>query len=142
MMVQPWFLKDKQERIRHYVYILLCGNNQYYVGQTSDIVNRLYAHISGGGAKFTKKNRPCALVHLEITPNRECAEAREREWFKLIKNKKYNFALPVEFEEFFYRIVAQISTRNLMAPLVGSKESQMGCKEFVDVPIAKEWEEG
>jgi len=69
-----------------FVYILLCKNNKYYCGMTSNLINRMVVHTSGMGAVFTRKNKPLNLIHLEELPDREKASKREMELTKVIKN--------------------------------------------------------
>ena len=47
------------------MYILLCSNNNYYVGSTNNIEKRLEQHQNGEGANYTKKNLPVQLVYYE-----------------------------------------------------------------------------
>ena len=48
-----------------YMYILLCSNDQYYTGSTTDLESRLAQHKSGQGANFTRKHLPVELVYFE-----------------------------------------------------------------------------
>ena len=48
------------------VYILLCSDNSYYTGITSNLENRLYIHNSGIIKNcYTYKRRPLKLVYCE-----------------------------------------------------------------------------
>ncbi len=47
------------------VYILLCSDGSYYVGQTHDLVARVKAHNAGTAASHTKERRPVRLVYSE-----------------------------------------------------------------------------
>ena len=67
----------------HYCYILKCSDNTLYTGYTNDLDNRLKAHNSGNGAKYTKTRLPVELVYYEEYPTKE--EAMSREWH--IKHK-------------------------------------------------------
>jgi predicted GIY-YIG superfamily endonuclease len=40
------------------VYLLLCEDDWFYVGQTRDYQTRIQQHLSGEGAAFTKRHRP------------------------------------------------------------------------------------
>lgn len=46
-------------------YILLCSNNTYYVGSTTNLEQRLRQHNDGYGCGFTKSHRPFTLVYTE-----------------------------------------------------------------------------
>ena len=43
---------------RYWVYILLCNNNNYYTGYTTDLNKRYDAHLKGKGAKYTRSFKP------------------------------------------------------------------------------------
>jgi putative endonuclease len=44
------------------VYLLRCSDESLYCGITNDLKNRLAAHNSGRGAKYTRSRRPVELV--------------------------------------------------------------------------------
>ena len=44
------------------VYLLRCSDESLYCGITNDLKNRLEAHNSGKGAKYTRSRRPVELV--------------------------------------------------------------------------------
>jgi len=69
-------------------YILLCANNEYYVGSTSDIERRLQEHQSGRGADFTKGHLPVKLVYTEEYSTIEEAYQRERQLHGWTRVKK------------------------------------------------------
>jgi putative endonuclease len=56
-------MKKKFKRVgKFYVYIVECCDGTYYTGYTPDIKNRLKAHNSGKGAKYTRDRRPVKLI--------------------------------------------------------------------------------
>jgi putative endonuclease len=59
-----------------YVYILLCDQQTYYVGITSDIDKRLSEHKSGQSL-FTKKFADIKLVYKEEFDSKENSSKRE-----------------------------------------------------------------
>jgi putative endonuclease len=66
------------------VYILYSKSlNQYYVGHTEDMTDRLFRHTNSGN-KFTKKAKDWELVYKENFQSRPDAYKREVQ----IKNKK------------------------------------------------------
>lgn len=67
----------------HYCYMLRCADGTIYTGYTNDVENRLKAHNSGKGAKYTRSRKPCELIHVECFDTKE--EAMSREYF--IKHK-------------------------------------------------------
>ena len=50
---------DKRQWI---VYLVRCSDESLYCGITKDLKNRLIAHNSGRGAKYTRFRRPVELV--------------------------------------------------------------------------------
>ncbi len=44
------------------VYLVRCSDKSLYCGITNNLTNRLKAHNSGKGAKYTRSRRPVTLV--------------------------------------------------------------------------------
>lgn len=44
------------------VYLIRCSDDSLYCGITNNLKNRLAAHNSGSGAKYTRARRPVTLV--------------------------------------------------------------------------------
>lgn len=61
----------------HFVYILLCRDRTFYTGSTRDLSQRLYAHLTGHGARYTRARPPVALVYWEACDTRRDALRRE-----------------------------------------------------------------
>ncbi len=74
--------------MKSFVYILRCSDGTLYTGWTNDIEQRLSAHNSGKGAKYTRGRTPAELVHLEEFESRADAMSREAEIKKLKKTAK------------------------------------------------------
>ena len=73
----------------HYTYILRCADGTYYVGSTTDIEKRLYAHNHlKSGAHYTKIRRPVVLVYEEKFKTLSRARAREAELKRLTREEK------------------------------------------------------
>ena len=72
----------------NYVYILLCSDNTLYTGWTNDLEERLCAHNSGTGAKYTRMRLPVKLVYTENFETKSEAMKREYEIKKLSRGKK------------------------------------------------------
>lgn len=71
------------------VYILLCADNTYYIGSTSNITRRLYEHNHyKKGAKYTKPRRPVKLVYQEDAETIGIARSREAVLKKLTRKEK------------------------------------------------------
>ena len=71
-----------------YVYVLRCGDGSLYTGWTNDLKQRLAAHQSGKGAKYTRGRLPIEMVYFEEMPDKSEALKRENELKKLKKTDK------------------------------------------------------
>ena len=71
-----------------YVYVLRCGDGSLYTGWTNDLEQRLAAHQSGKGAKYTRGRLPIEMVYFEEMPDKSAALKRENELKKLKKAEK------------------------------------------------------
>jgi putative endonuclease len=70
--------RDLNGKIMYYVYILKSlKDDKYYIGSTSNVVNRLSFHNSGR-QRSTKCRIPFILIHSESFPTRSLAEKREK----------------------------------------------------------------
>ncbi|RPA68372.1 GIY-YIG nuclease family protein [Cyclobacteriaceae bacterium YHN15] len=65
--------------MKAYMYILLCGNGQYYVGSTKNLDRRLEDHHMGKGSNFTKKHLPLKLMYFEEYDSITLAFRREKQ---------------------------------------------------------------
>ncbi|SET70219.1 putative endonuclease [Natronincola peptidivorans] len=74
----------------NYTYILLCADNTFYIGWTTDLDNRLEAHNDGKGAKYTRGRTPVKLVYWEEHKNRSEAQKREVALRRFNKKQKLN----------------------------------------------------
>ena len=61
-----------------YAYILRCRDGSLYCGYTNDLQQRLQAHNSGTGSKYTRSRLPVELVYYEEFQTKN--EALSREW--------------------------------------------------------------
>lgn len=68
--------------------MLRCCDGSLYTGWTNNLEQRLEAHASGKGAKYTKGRLPLALVYFEEHPDKSCALRREMEIKQLTKAQK------------------------------------------------------
>lgn len=48
-----------------YIYCLMLEDGKYYVGKTRYLANRLFRHFGYGGAKWTQKHQPIAIIFLQ-----------------------------------------------------------------------------
>ncbi|MEF9970599.1 MAG: GIY-YIG nuclease family protein [Ruthenibacterium sp.] len=63
----------------NYIYMLECGDKSLYTGWTTDIAQRVAAHQSGKGAKYTRAHLPVTLVYTEECADKSAALRREME---------------------------------------------------------------
>ena len=59
------------------VYILQCRDGSLYTGWTNHLKERMKAHNSGKGAKYTKGRGPVRCVYVETFASKEEAMSRE-----------------------------------------------------------------
>jgi predicted GIY-YIG superfamily endonuclease len=72
----------------HYVYLLRCADNSFYVGETSDLATREKHHNEGRGGSYTAKRRPVQVVYAEQYSSRQEALKRERQIKRWSSRKK------------------------------------------------------
>lgn len=70
------------------VYILRCKDKTLYTGITTNISDRIKAHNSGKGAKYTKGRGPVKLVWKKIVKNESAARKMEYKIKSLSREKK------------------------------------------------------
>lgn len=70
------------------VYILRCGDGTLYTGCTNDLPQRLKAHQSGRGAKYTRSRPPVELAYREEAMDRSAALRREAAIKRLTRREK------------------------------------------------------
>lgn len=67
----------------NYTYLLQCADGSIYCGWTNHLEERVKAHNTGRGAKYTRSRRPVKLAYYEKFATRQEAMRRERELKKL-----------------------------------------------------------
>ncbi|MBK5246654.1 MAG: GIY-YIG nuclease family protein [Peptostreptococcaceae bacterium] len=67
----------------YYTYILQCSDGTLYTGYAVDINQRVAAHNSGKGSKYTRGRLPVTLVYYEVLDTKKEALQRERQIKKL-----------------------------------------------------------
>lgn len=72
----------------HYFYVLYCQDGSLYGGYTIDLGQRLAAHNSGKGAKYTrvKMRQPVQMIYAERWDNKRHAMQAEY-YFKRLNRK-------------------------------------------------------
>ena len=76
-----------------YIYVLLCSDNSFYCGITTNVKRRLKQHNGElkGGAKYTRGRRPCQVVYTKKAMNRSIASKEEYAFKKLSRKQKEEF---------------------------------------------------
>lgn len=70
------------------VYMLRCRDDSLYTGWTNDFPQRLAAHRSGRGGKYTRSRLPVEPAYLELAEDRSAALQREAAIKKLSPAEK------------------------------------------------------
>lgn len=55
---------DNLDLTRNYIYVLKLAEDRYYVGRTSNILNRIEEHFTNRGALYTKKFKPIKVIEV------------------------------------------------------------------------------
>ena len=76
-----------------YMYVVLCFDNSFYCGITTNLERRLKQHNGElkGGAKYTRSRRPCKYIYTETCLNRSDASKREAKFKKLRRKEKEKY---------------------------------------------------
>ncbi len=79
----------------YYVYVLLCENNSYYTGYTTDVARRYQEHLAGTTkCKYTRSFKPVKIAQSWSTfDNKSEALKIERYIKKLPKHEKQELML-------------------------------------------------
>ncbi len=72
----------------NYTYIVRCADGTLYCGWTNHLQERVAAHNSGRGAKYTKSRRPVELVYYEEFGTKEEAMRREAQIKRMERAEK------------------------------------------------------
>ncbi|HEY3250435.1 MAG TPA: GIY-YIG nuclease family protein [Ignavibacteria bacterium] len=71
-----------------WVYILKCSDNSYYVGSTTNLVNRMNEHINGVYKGYTSKRLPIELVYSQSFNDMRDAIKKEQQIKGWTRKKK------------------------------------------------------
>lgn len=76
-----------------YVYVVVCCDNSFYCGITTNLERRLKQHNGEfkGGAKYTRGRRPCRFVYIKKASDRSDASKKEYSFKQLSRKKKELF---------------------------------------------------
>ena len=72
----------------HFVYIVECRDHSYYTGYTSNLHQRLNAHNSGKGAKYTRARLPVHYIYCSSYANKSAAMSEEYRIKQLPRKEK------------------------------------------------------
>lgn len=72
----------------NYTYIVRCSDGTYYTCWTNHLKERIAAHNSGKGAKYTKPRLPVELVYYEVFETKSEAMRREMQIKQLTRAEK------------------------------------------------------
>lgn len=73
-----------------YIYIVVCCDDSFYCGITTNLEKRLKQHngLIKGGAKYTRSRRPCRYVYTKKASDRSDASKKEYQIKQLNRSKK------------------------------------------------------
>jgi len=92
-----------------YVYVLVCADNSFYCGITTNLKKRLKQHNGEikGGAKYTRSRRPCRFAHIKKAMNRSIASKLEYQFKQLSRKKKIDYLIHHPLEQDLLQIAHQ-----------------------------------
>lgn len=73
------------------MYVLECCDGTYYTGYTNRLEERIQAHNSGKGAKYTRGRIPVSLIYAECYATKEAAMKREYQFKQLTRKQKESY---------------------------------------------------
>ncbi|MFB4165070.1 GIY-YIG nuclease family protein [Alteribacillus sp. JSM 102045] len=80
------------QETKHYVYMLHCADDTFYIGYTPNIERRLAMHESGKGAKYTRGRGPFRLVYKKAFSTKKEAMQAEYLMKKMKRKEKESLA--------------------------------------------------
>jgi len=75
-----------------FCYLLRCGDGSYYCGWTTNLEQRVEAHQSGKGSRYTRAHLPVELAYYETFDDQAAAMQREAEIKRLSHREKGKMA--------------------------------------------------
>lgn len=94
------------ERAMHHMYVLECSDGTLYTGYTVDVEQRLCAHNSGRGAKYTAARRPVRLVAQAAFSTKHEAMSAESRFKRLSRRQKLDLLATIDEEHPLESILA------------------------------------
>ena len=74
--------------MKHFAYLLRCGDGSFYAGYTTDLAAREARHNQGHGGRYTAGRLPVRLVYSESFNTQSAAMAREYALKRLTRSQK------------------------------------------------------
>ena len=72
-----------------YLYVVICKDNSFYTGVTTDLKRRVHEHNhTSRGAKYTRCRRPVSLIYSKVFHDRSSAQSAEFKFKKLTRRQK------------------------------------------------------
>ena len=82
---KPSYTKNNSEKST-YVYSLNLKNGKKYVGMTQNLDKRIGQHFLGKGAKWTQKNKPVSINHIQKCKSYSNAKKAETIVYKKMRD--------------------------------------------------------
>ncbi|GAF22094.1 endonuclease [Bacillus sp. JCM 19047] len=79
--------------MKHYMYVLECGDQSWYTGYTNNVDQRLRKHEEGKGAKYTRGRGPLKLIFVETFATKEEALKQEYQFKRKTRRAKERYVL-------------------------------------------------
>ncbi len=76
-----------------WLYLLACADGRTYVGIAKDVVARFAKHQAGKGARFTRANKPVAILGVQAFGSRADASRAEYALKQLAREQRLAWAL-------------------------------------------------
>jgi putative endonuclease len=114
------------------VYLIRCSDGSLYCGITNDLKNRLVAHNSGRGAKYTRSRTPVELVGASSEMTKSDALKLEYRVKQLPAGKK-NLELSTDKSQMTMRLKKDLTAvRKTLEVLVDKTESLLKAVDKLD----------
>jgi putative endonuclease len=75
-----------------WLYLLLCEDSRTYTGIARDVDARYAAHVQGKGGRFTRANKPIAILGMQPFADRSAASRAEYALKQLRRPEKLAWA--------------------------------------------------
>jgi putative endonuclease len=125
------------DKRRWIVYLIRCSDESLYCGTTNNLKNRLEAHNSGKGAKYTRSRRPVELIVASSEMSKSDALKLEYRVKQLPASKKY-LELTKEENKMIRNLKKDLQAVNKdLNALVKKTESLLKAVDKLDKPKAK-----